>query len=101
MLDEATSNIDLHTDTLIQRAIRSENGLFAQSTVLTIAHRLDTVIDFDLILVLDEGRVAEFGSPEELLFKKQESDDGAWFAKMVAEMGPEARKRLLERVVKK
>ena len=55
---------DLATDALVQRVLRTE---FADRTVITIAHRLDTIIDSDRILVLDSGRVAEFASPHELL----------------------------------
>ena len=57
---------DLATDALVQRVLRTE---FADRTVITIAHRLDTIIDSDRILVLDAGRVAEFASPHELLNK--------------------------------
>ncbi|KAK3060104.1 hypothetical protein LTS18_009359, partial [Coniosporium uncinatum] len=67
VLDEATSAVDKATDELIQRSIREE---FQQSTLLVIAHRLSTIADFDKILVLSEGRVAEFGPPEELLHIK-------------------------------
>lgn len=64
VLDEATAALDLATDALVQRVLRTE---FADRTVITIAHRLDTIIDSDRILVLDAGRVAEFASPHELL----------------------------------
>lgn len=63
VLDEATSAVDMSTDTLIQRSIREE---FGDSTLLVIAHRLSTIADFDRILVLSDGVVAEFGSPKEL-----------------------------------
>lgn len=63
VLDEATSAVDMATDALIQRSIREE---FTSSTLLVIAHRLSTIADFDRILVLDEGKVAEFGTPKEL-----------------------------------
>ncbi|TPX37747.1 hypothetical protein SmJEL517_g00607 [Synchytrium microbalum] len=89
VMDEATSNVDLHTDALIQRAIRSQDGLFAASTVLTIAHRLGTVIDFDYIMVLDHGELVEFGTPYTLL-----CNSDTWFAKMVHEMGEEAENHL-------
>jgi ABC-type multidrug transport system fused ATPase/permease subunit len=63
VLDEATSAVDMATDTLIQRSIREE---FDDSTLIVIAHRLSTIADFDKILVLDDGKVAEFGTPGEL-----------------------------------
>jgi ATP-binding cassette subfamily C (CFTR/MRP) protein 4 len=64
VLDEATANIDIRTDQLIQRTIKKR---FEGSTVLTIAHRLNTVMDSDKILVMDAGRAVEFGEPQELL----------------------------------
>ncbi|KAF1761582.1 hypothetical protein GCK72_009838 [Caenorhabditis remanei] len=64
ILDEATAAVDVSTDALIQKAIREE---FANSTVLTIAHRLNTIMDYDRIIVLNDGRVGEFDSPENLL----------------------------------
>jgi len=64
VLDEATAAVDLETDDLIQATIRKE---FADSTVLTIAHRLNTIMDYDRIMVLDKGRLVEFDTPEQLL----------------------------------
>uniref|UniRef100_A0A8D2JJF9 ATP binding cassette subfamily C member 2 n=1 Tax=Sciurus vulgaris TaxID=55149 RepID=A0A8D2JJF9_SCIVU len=64
ILDEATAAVDLETDQLIQTTIRNE---FFQCTVITIAHRLHTIIDSNKIMVLDDGRIVEYGSPEELL----------------------------------
>lgn len=64
ILDEATANVDPETDKLIQRTIRNN---FAHCTVLTIAHRLHTVMDSDKVLVIDAGRVVEFGHPHELI----------------------------------
>ncbi|KAL3231715.1 hypothetical protein RNJ44_00250 [Nakaseomyces bracarensis] len=67
VLDEATAAVDLETDKIIQETIRKE---FADRTILTVAHRLDTVLDSDRIVVLDNGEVKEFGSPDELLEQK-------------------------------
>jgi len=67
VMDEATASIDNQTDAAIQEMIR-EN--FADATVLTIAHRLNTIMDSDRVLVLDEGRIAELDTPENLLAKK-------------------------------
>ncbi|XP_030343631.1 canalicular multispecific organic anion transporter 1 [Strigops habroptila] len=64
ILDEATAAVDLETDHLIQTTIRSE---FADCTVLTIAHRLHTIMDSNRVMVLQAGRIVEFDSPEELL----------------------------------
>jgi ATP-binding cassette subfamily C (CFTR/MRP) protein 1 len=66
IFDEATAAIDHATDQKLQRVIRTA---FAGSTVLTIAHRLDTILDSDRILVLDGGRLVEFASPAELVSK--------------------------------
>ena len=68
VLDEATSAVDIATDQLIQRSIRSE---FATTTLLVIAHRLSTVADFDKVLVMESGRAVEFGRPKDLLLKKE------------------------------
>lgn len=66
VLDEATSNVDATTDQLMQRLIREE---FSQHTIITVAHRLATILDSDMIAVLHEGKLVEFGPPEELLSK--------------------------------
>ncbi|CAK9828619.1 ATP-binding cassette sub-family C member 4 [Anthophora retusa] len=64
VLDEATANIDSYTDELIQKTIRTR---FTDCTVITIAHRLHTIIDSDRIIVMDTGNIVEFGCPYELL----------------------------------
>ena len=64
VLDEATAAVDPETDKLIQSTIRKE---FSQCTVLTIAHRLNTILDSDRILVLSKGKVEELDSPLNLL----------------------------------
>ncbi|XP_067121763.1 ATP-binding cassette sub-family C member 4-like [Centruroides vittatus] len=64
VMDEATSNIDKSTDFCLQKILREK---FKSCTVLTIAHRLNTIIDSDRVLVLDRGKVQEFDSPYELL----------------------------------
>jgi ABC-type multidrug transport system fused ATPase/permease subunit len=64
ILDEATSAVDKHTDALIQRSIREE---FQDATLIVIAHRLSTIADFDRILVMDQGTVAEYDTPLELI----------------------------------
>jgi ABC-type multidrug transport system fused ATPase/permease subunit len=79
ILDEATAAVDLETDALIQTTIRSK---FSRCTVLTIAHRLHTIMDSDRVLVLNEGRVAEFSSPENLL-----KDDRTIFYSLAKDAG--------------
>ena len=79
MLDEATAAVDLETDDLIQATIRSE---FRDCTVLTIAHRLKTIMDSDKILVMDAGKVVEFDRPARLL-----ADTGSRFYGMAKEAG--------------
>eukprot|EP01116_Phalansterium_solitarium_P010899 TRINITY_DN263_c0_g2_i3.p1 TRINITY_DN263_c0_g2~~TRINITY_DN263_c0_g2_i3.p1 ORF type:complete len:679 (+),score=264.46 TRINITY_DN263_c0_g2_i3:827-2863(+) len=64
VMDEATAAVDFETDSLIQRTIREQ---FANTTVLTIAHRVNTIMDYDRILVLDRGLIAEFDAPAVLL----------------------------------
>lgn len=92
VLDEATANIDSHTDALIQNTIRSA---FKDCTVITVAHRLNTIIDSDRIMVMENGYIVEFGCPYELLHKP----DG-YFKQMVEKTGNEMAQNLLEQAKK-
>jgi ABC-type multidrug transport system fused ATPase/permease subunit len=74
-LDEATANVDVQTDALIQTVVREK---FDKSTVITIAHRLNTIMDYDYVLVMDKGSVAEFDNP--MVLKNRA---GSQFADMV------------------
>ena len=67
VMDEATASIDVNTENIIQKAI---NNLLKDSTILTIAHRIKTVLNSDRILVLDKGQVVEFDKPKFLLANK-------------------------------
>ncbi|KAE8152270.1 putative multidrug resistance protein [Aspergillus avenaceus] len=64
ILDEATSSVDSNTDAVMQKVIKEE---FAGYTIISVAHRLDTIIDSDKVAVLDSGSLVEFDSPENLL----------------------------------
>ena len=92
VLDEATASVDKETDKLLQEALDRANK---DVTVIAIAHRLNTIIDFDYVLVLGEGEVLEYGSPAELLNLK-----GA-FSKMVQDTGDVISKKLHNRALDK
>ncbi|KAG6487042.1 hypothetical protein ZIOFF_055624 [Zingiber officinale] len=79
VLDEATAAVDVRTDALIQKTIREE---FKSCTMLIIAHRLNTIIDCDRLLLLSAGKVLEFDTPENLLL-----DDRSAFSKMLQSTG--------------
>lgn len=82
-MDEATASIDYATDAKIQETIRE-----IRNTTITIAHRLQTIIDYDAVLVLDHGKVVEYGAPWELLKKdgrNSEMEEGG--AKSLNEQG--------------
>ena len=79
--------MDTLTDSKIQRAVKKE---FVANTVLTIAHRLETIADSDLIVVLGDGRVLEQGSTLELL-----NDVDGEFRSLVDQLGPERREALM------
>lgn len=77
VLDEATASVDTATDNLIQKTLREH---FSDCTVITIAHRISSVIDSDMVLLLSNGIIEEYDSPVKLLENKSSS-----FAKLVAE----------------
>jgi ATP-binding cassette subfamily C (CFTR/MRP) protein 4 len=79
VMDEATASCDVHTSDLIYKAIDVE---FKSATILNIAHRLEMISGFDLVLVLGEGRVDQFGAPQDLL-----SDKAGTFFDMVSAQG--------------
>ena len=89
ILDEATANVDADTDNMIQNTIKSK---FNDCTVLTIAHRLNTIIESDRVMVMDAGRLVEFAHPYELLknphghFKKLIEQTGSSTADILTEM---------------
>ena len=91
MLDEATSSVDFETDAVIQKTIRDA---FKKCTILTIAHRLSTVLDNHKIVVLDNGEISEYGPPSELLKNK----DGKLY-EMVYALGEETAATLVANVV--
>lgn len=69
-IDEATASVDFETDAFIQATIRQK---FKNVTVLAVAHRINTIVDYDRVLVMDEGRVAEFDTPSNLLSRGADS----------------------------
>lgn len=79
VVDEGTSAVDPHTDELIQQVLRKQASQFG-ITVLAIAHRLQTIVDFDKILVLGDGKVLEYDSPSNLL-----ADTSSVFSSMIKE----------------
>jgi ATP-binding cassette subfamily C (CFTR/MRP) protein 1 len=82
VFDEATASMDSQTDAEIQATIRR---VFENRTILTIAHRLDTIIDSDRIILMDAGQVLEFDTPQNLL-----SDPNSSFSQLVDQTGPES-----------
>ncbi|KAJ3025896.1 UNVERIFIED_CONTAM: hypothetical protein HDU68_006517 [Siphonaria sp. JEL0065] len=81
LIDEATASVDIKTDAAIQKALRSS---FASSTILCVAHRLLTIIDYDRVLVLKDGEASEFDHPDTLL-----QNPNSLFTDLVNETGPE------------
>ena len=92
VLDEATASVDMSTDALIGATIREA---FEDCTMLIIAHRLHTIVECDYILVLDDGNVAEYDTPKNLIKKK----DG-FFTKLVENTGTETSKYLKGLIMK-
>ncbi|XP_041974687.1 ATP-binding cassette sub-family C member 4-like [Aricia agestis] len=88
IMDEATANVDPQTDNFIQQTIRRQ---FASCTVLTIAHRLNTIMDSDKVLVMSSGEVVEFDHPYMLL-----SDPDSHLSSMVRETGDKNSRKLFE-----
>jgi len=78
-MDEATSSIDFKTDATIQATIREE---FGNSLLITIAHRIRTVVDYDRLIILDKGVIVEFDTPRNLIEK-----DGGVFREMCMKSG--------------
>ena len=88
VLDEATANVDMETDALIQQTIKEK---FKNCTVLTVAHRLDTIIESDRVLVLNHGNVEEYDHPHTLLLNLE-----GHFSGMVRATGKERAQVLRE-----
>ena len=102
VLDEATANVDSQTDNFIQEKILTK---FKHCTVFTIAHRLSTIANYDKVLVLDKGTIAEFDAPYRLLVR-QLGDDSITnkfgnFASMVEHTGPKAAQNIFSKAKKK
>lgn len=85
VLDEATASIDGETDAFIQKMLRTR---FSDTTLITVAHRLNTIMDYDLILVMENGHAVQFGPPAKLLAS------GGIFSELVDATGPESAKAL-------
>ncbi|GAW21801.1 hypothetical protein ANO14919_113260 [Xylariales sp. No.14919] len=68
VLDEATAAVDVETDAMLQTTLRSD--IFSHRTIITVAHRINTILDSDRVVVLDKGEVAEFDTPQALIKKK-------------------------------
>jgi ABC-type multidrug transport system fused ATPase/permease subunit len=88
LLDEASAGIDMKTDELLQSMIRN---VFENSTIITIAHRLNTIIDYDRVIVLDHGNLVEYEEPGKLLM--DDKKDGL-FSSLVNATGAKSSRRL-------
>ncbi|XP_055306890.1 ATP-binding cassette subfamily C member 4-like isoform X2 [Sitodiplosis mosellana] len=93
VLDEATANVDPQTDLLIQRTIREK---FTECTVLTVAHRIHTIIDSDRVLIMASGKAVEFDEPHNLL----QNQNGIFYG-MVKALGPKEFDRLSQAALEK
>lgn len=80
VLDEATSNVDADTDKAMQALLRSE---FKDQTIISVVHKLQSVLDFDRVILLENGRMVESGNPKELL-----STPGSAFLALYQSLGP-------------
>lgn len=78
LIDEATANVDIQTDLLVQAAIRSH---FSDCTVLTVAHRIETIISSDRIVVMEQGRIVETGTPFQML-----RSESSYLSKLIGQM---------------
>ena len=107
VLDEATASIDGETDAFIQKMLREK---FPNTTLVTIAHRLNTVMDCDVVLVMDDGRAAEFDAPATLLLEKttntktnytntNTNTNGGIFSQLVDATGMESSKALRQMAI--
>lgn len=91
VMDEATASVDGETDAFIQKMLRTR---FKNTTLLTVAHRINTIMDYDSVIVMDDGKAIEYGSPAELL-----QQNGA-FAALVRSTGDESADALREMAFK-
>lgn len=92
VLDEATASVDRRTDQLLHESLQES---FGDATILAVAHRLDTVIDHDMILVLGQGKVLEYGTPADLI------RTGGMFSKMIKDTGDVMSRDLRQRALAK
>ncbi len=79
VLDEATAAVDVQTDALLQQTLRGP--VFANRTIITVAHRINTILDSDRVVVLERGEVIEFDTPQKLI-----ADKGSFYS-LVKEAG--------------
>ena len=93
LIDEATANVDKHTDLLVQQAIRSH---FSRCSVLTIAHRIETVADSDRIIVLEKGRIVEAETPLSML-----RDEGSYLNQLLGHVDANTRAQLRSSIEQK